>query len=93
VILFTLCVFFSLSHYEVKYGIKYLTRGIKNSKEKIEESYGGISSRLKSQLLLCVFIGVTSYLALRILELIGFPLPQKGVLALLAGLFEIIPYL
>jgi predicted PurR-regulated permease PerM len=93
VVLLTLCVFFSLSHYEVKYGLKYLTRRIQHSKEKIEESYGGISSRLRSQLLLCVFIGVASYIALRVLEIMGFALPQKGVLALLAGLFEIIPYL
>ena len=93
VILLTLCVFFSLSHYEVKYGLKYLTRGLKNGKEKIEESYAGIASRLKSQLLLCVFIGCATYIALRILEMIGFPLPQKGVLAILAGLLEIIPYL
>jgi predicted PurR-regulated permease PerM len=93
VILFTLSVFFSFSHFEVKYGIKYLFRKIPHSKEKIDEVYQGIAARLKSQLILCVFIGLTSYLGLRILDWIGFDLPQKGVLALLAGLFEIIPYL
>jgi predicted PurR-regulated permease PerM len=93
IILFTLSVFFSLSHFEVKYGLKYVFRKIPHSKEKVEEVYTGISSRLRSQLFLCVFIGLTSYLGLWILSWAGIDLPQKGVLALLAGLFEIIPYL
>jgi predicted PurR-regulated permease PerM len=93
VLFFTLSIFFSISHFEVKYGITYLFRRVKHSKEKIDEVYGGIASRLRSQLLLCVFIGSTSYVALWILDMIGFAIPQKGVLALLAGIFEIIPYL
>ncbi|MDD2537137.1 MAG: AI-2E family transporter [Candidatus Absconditabacteria bacterium] len=93
VILFTLCVFFSLSHYDVKYAGKYLLRNIKNSKQKIDDVYGGISAWLKSQFLLCVFIGIASLLGLSLLEIIGISIPQKGELALLAGLFEIIPYL
>lgn len=93
VILFTLCVFFSLSHYDVKYAWKYLLRNIKNSKQKIDDVYGGISAWLKSQFLLCVFIGIASLLGLSLLEIIGISIPQKGELALLAGLFEIIPYL
>jgi predicted PurR-regulated permease PerM len=93
VLFFTLCIFFSLSHFEVRNGITFLFRGIKQSKEKIDEVYTGIAARLRSQLLLCVFIGITSYVGLWILDWIGFPLPYKGVLALLAGIFEIIPYL
>jgi predicted PurR-regulated permease PerM len=93
VIAFTLSLFFSISHFEVKYGIKYLCRKIKKSKEKVEEVYSGISSRLRSQLFLCLLIGIASYLGLRILSRAGYDLPQKGVLALIAGLFEIIPYL
>ena len=73
--------------------IKHLLRKVKHSQERIEEVYGDVASRLKYQLLLCAFIGVASYIGLRFLSLIGFDLPQKGVLALLAGLFEIIPYL
>jgi predicted PurR-regulated permease PerM len=56
VILFTLSVFFSISHFEVKYGIKYLFRKVSKSKEKIDEVYTGIAAWLKSQLILCVFI-------------------------------------
>ncbi|MDR0651020.1 MAG: hypothetical protein LBG59_06600 [Candidatus Peribacteria bacterium] len=93
VLFFTLSIFFSLAHFEVRYGITFLFRRIKQSKEKIDEVYTGIATRLKSQLLLCVFIGITSYVGLRILDWIGFVIPQKGVLALLAGIFEIIPYL
>jgi predicted PurR-regulated permease PerM len=93
VIIFTLSLFFSISHFEVKYGIKYLFRKVKKSKEKVEEVYSGISSRLRSQLFLCLLIGLASYLGLRILSRCGIDLPQKGVLALIAGLFEIIPYL
>jgi predicted PurR-regulated permease PerM len=62
IILFTLSIFFSLSHYEVKYGLKYLLRRVVTSREKIDAVYEGIASRLKSQLLLCVFIGLTTYL-------------------------------
>jgi predicted PurR-regulated permease PerM len=93
VILFTLSLFFSISHFEVKYALKYLFRNIKNSKEKFEEVYSGIAHRLRSQLFLCLLIGITSYIGLRILDWCGIDLPQKGVLALIAGLFEIIPYL
>ena len=93
VILITLAVFFSFSHYEVKYRLKYLFRRTQQSKEKIDHVYGGIASRLRSQLLLCLFIGVFTYFGLRVLHRCGIPIPQKEVLALLAGLFEIIPYL
>lgn len=72
ILFFTLSIFFSLAHFEVKDGITFLFRRVKQSKEKIDEVYGGIATWLKSQLLLCVFIGITSYIGLRILDWIGF---------------------
>ena len=93
IIFFTLSIFFSISHFKVKYSIKYLFRNTEKFQEKVDEIYKSIENRLKSQLLLCVFIGIASYIGLNILSLIGYDIPQKGVLAILAGLFEIIPYL
>lgn len=64
-----------------------------SSRARIDAAYSGIAIRLKSQLCLCIFIWLASYLGLRILDRIGFSIPQKWTLALLAWLFEIIPYL
>lgn len=92
-ILLTLSVFFSISHFDVKRLLKYAFSRAKDSSRKIEEVYFGIASWLKSQLLLCLVIGVATYIGLWILSWIGFDLPQKWTLSLLAGLFEILPYL
>ena len=62
IIFLTLSIFFSVSHYEVKYGIKYLFRKTPKSKEKVDEVYEGVASRLKSELLLCLIIGIACYL-------------------------------
>lgn len=92
-IVLTLCVFFSISLYDIKYTLKYLLRHMSSSRARIDAAYSGIAVRLKSQLCLCLFIWLASYIGLRILDRIGFSIPQKGTLALLAWLFEIIPYL
>jgi predicted PurR-regulated permease PerM len=44
---------------------------------KLERIYKKLGIRLKSQLFLCVFMGVTMYVALWILALFGIDLPQK----------------
>ena len=44
---------------------------------KLERIYKKLGIRLKSQLLLCIFIGAAMYLALRILAAFGIDLPQK----------------
>lgn len=91
-IVITLCVFFSIAHYDIKYGLKYIFRHHTNVLPRIDTAYSGITTRLKSQLFLCIFIWIMSYLWLRSLELFNISIPQKWTLAILAGLFEIIPY-
>lgn len=93
VIIITLCVFFSISLYDIKYWLKYLLRHMSSSRARIDAAYAGIAARLKSQFFLCIFIWLASYLWLWILERIWFSIPQKWTLALLAWLFEIIPYI
>jgi predicted PurR-regulated permease PerM len=44
---------------------------------RLEKIYKQLGIWLKSQLLLCVFIGVTVYAALWILSLFGMDLPSK----------------
>lgn len=92
-IVITLCIFFSIAHYDIKYGLKYIFRHYTNILPRIDLAYSGITTRLKSQLFLCIFIWIMSYLWLRALELFGISIPQKWTLAILAWLFEIIPYI
>lgn len=92
-IVLTLCVFFSIAHYDIKYMLKYIFRHYTNVWPRIDAAYSGITTWLKNQLFLCLFIWIMSYLWLRLLELFGISIPQKWTLALLAGLFEIIPYI
>lgn len=92
-IIITLCVFFSIAHYDIKYMLKYIFRHMASSWSRIDSAYSGITKWLKSQLVLCLFIWIASYIWLRILELFWISIPQKATLAVLAWLFEIIPYL
>ena len=92
-IVLTLCIFFSIAHYDIKYALKYILRHFQSGRARIDAAYSGITVRLKSQLFLCVFIWIASYAGLRILELFGISIPQKFTLAVLAWLFEIIPYI
>ena len=92
-IIITLCVFFSIAHYNIKYILKYIFRHMSSSRLRIDAAYSGITKRLKNQLVLCLLIWVASYAWLRILELFWISIPQKATLAVLAWLFEIIPYL
>ena len=92
-IILTLCIFFSIAHYDIKYMLKYIFRHMASSRTRIDAAYSGITKWLKSQLFLCIFVGITSYAWLRILELFWISIPQKATLAVLAWLFEIIPYL
>ncbi len=92
-IVLTLCIFFSIAHYDIKYGLKYIFRHYTNVLPRIDAAYSGITTRLKSQLFLCLFIWIMSYLWLWALELFGISIPQKWTLAILAWLFEIIPYI
>lgn len=91
-ILLTLCIFFSFAHYDIKYALKYIFRHHTDVLPRIDAAYSGISTRLKNQIFLCFFIWIMSYIWLRILELFGISVPQKLTLAVLAWIFEIIPY-
>ena len=92
-IVLTLCIFFSIAHYDIKYALKYIFRHYTNVLPRIDAAYSGITTWLKSQLFLCVFIWIMSYIWLWALELFGISIPQKWTLAILAGLFEIVPYI
>ncbi len=60
---------------------------------KLDRIYKKLGIRLKSQFLLCVFIGVAMYAALWILAIFGIDLPQKWALAGIAAMTEFIPYI
>ena len=60
---------------------------------KIERIYKKLGIWLKSQMLLCLFIGLALYIALWILAAFGIDLPQKWALAAIAAITEIIPYI
>lgn len=59
---------------------------------KLEKIYKKLWIWLKSRLLLALYMAVTLYLSLWILELFGMSIPNKLSLALIFGLFDIIPY-
>lgn len=60
---------------------------------KLERIYKKLGIWLKSQFLLCIFIGVTMYVSLWILSFFGIDLPQKWALAGIAAMTEFIPYI
>jgi predicted PurR-regulated permease PerM len=78
-IVLTLSVLFSIQKDSV---MKFIAKlgGEKQYKfiyMKLERIYKKLGIRLKSQLFLCIFIGVTMYAALWILAIFGIDLPQK----------------
>lgn len=94
-IVLTLAVLFSIQKdavmkfiarlwWEKKYKFVYM---------KLERIYKKLGIWLKSQLFLCVFMGVTMYAALWILALFGIDLPQKWALAAIVAMTEFIPYI
>lgn len=93
-IVLTLSVLFSIQKDQVMQFIARLG-GEKKYKlvyMKLERIYKKLGIWLKSQLLLCLFIGVMMYGTLRLLAVFGIDLPQKGSLASIAAMTEIIPY-
>ena len=59
---------------------------------RLERIYKKLGIRLKSQLLLCFFVGAMMLLSLWILSLFGIDLPNKFSLAFIVFLTELIPY-
>jgi len=94
-IVLTLAVLFSIQKDAV---MRFIARlwGEKKYKfiyMKLERIYKKLGIWLKSQLFLCVFMGVTMYAALWILALFGIDLPQKWALAGIVAMTEFIPYI
>lgn len=94
-IVLTLSVLFSFQKDAV---MKFIARlgGQKKYKfiyMKIEKIYKQLGVRLKSQLMLCLFMGVAMYAILWILALFGLDLPQKWALAGIVAITELIPYI
>lgn len=60
---------------------------------KLEKIYKQLWIWLKSRLLLSLYMAVALYVSLWILELFGMSIPNKLSLALILGLFDIVPYI
>ena len=94
-IVLTLAVLFSIQRTSVMKFISGL-RGEKKYKfayMKLERIYKKLWIWLKSQFLLCLFIGGAVWISLLLLSLFGMNIPQKWSLALIAGITELIPYI
>lgn len=94
-IVLTLAVLFSIQKSSVMKFIAWLwwEKKYKFVYMRLERIYKKLGIWLKSQLFLCLFIWWAVLLALRILSLFGMNIPQKGSLALIAGITELIPYI
>jgi predicted PurR-regulated permease PerM len=94
-IVITLAVLFSIE----KKGVMRVLASLGGSRHynyayaKIDAIYKKLGLWLKGQLLLCIYIGLIVFIALQVLSLVGFNLPSKGSLALIAWLTEFIPYI
>ncbi|NOZ43597.1 MAG: AI-2E family transporter [bacterium] len=94
-IVLTLSVLFSIEKDAV---IRFIA-GIAGSKKreyleiKVKKIYKKLGLWLKGQALLCLFVAIAVLLALLIMSLFGLTIPQKGSLAVIAGLTELVPYL
>lgn len=60
---------------------------------KLEKIYKQLGIWLKSRLLLSLYMAAALYVSLWILELFGMSIPNKLSLALILGLFDIVPYI
>lgn len=94
-IVLTLAVLFSIQKDEV---MKFIA-GLWGEKKykfvymKLERIYKKLGIRLKSQLFLCILMGLAMYVSLWILAIFGIDLPQKWALAGIVAMTEFIPYI
>jgi len=93
VMVFILSVFFSFEKDRVVYTISHLTDQPRKTWKKLAKLYLQLGAWLKWQLLLCVFIWVSTYVGLWSISLLGINIPDKFILAVIAGITEFIPYL
>jgi len=61
--------------------------------ERIVTVYSKLQLWLKGQLFLMIYVGMLVFIGLYVLELFGISIDQKRLLAIMAGVTEIIPYL
>ena len=91
----TVAVFFSIEKERVVWRFASLTtsdQAMTTRLEKVRILYTKMGLWIKSQLSLCVYIGIIVYVALWILDLFGIDIPNKGTLAIIAWFTEFIPY-
>jgi predicted PurR-regulated permease PerM len=93
VVVMTIAVFFSIERIAVFTFIAQLTSRPRHTYVTLQKISMKLGLWLEGQLLLCLIIGVTVGLGLRIISRFGIDLPNKFSLALIAGLTEFIPYL
>ncbi|MDD3262462.1 MAG: AI-2E family transporter [Candidatus Absconditabacteria bacterium] len=94
-IVVTLSVLFSVEKVAVMKFIASLGGGKKYKYVyiKLEKIYKQLGIWLKSRLLLSLYMAAALYVSLWILELFGMSIPNKLSLALILGLFDIVPYI
>lgn len=93
-IILTLSVLFSIEKDSVMQFLANLggEKSYQTMYMKLERIYKKLWIWLKSQFLLCIFIGATMLFSFWILGLFGMALPQMFSLALIGALTEIVPY-
>jgi predicted PurR-regulated permease PerM len=93
IIVFVVAVFFSLEKELVLQTLIRITGNNQQIKTKISRLYVQLGNRLQWQLLLSLYIFIISWLWLIIVGRFGINLEHKFTIALLAGLFEFLPYI
>jgi predicted PurR-regulated permease PerM len=62
-------------------------------KIKLIKIYKKLGMWLKGQIFLCIYIGLIVWFGLWIIAAFGMNIPQKGSLAIIAGITEFLPYI
>lgn len=94
-IVLTVAVFFSIEKAKVVRRFSRLRAsesGTESRLQTIEVLYTKMWLWIKSQMSLCVYMGIIVYVVLWILDLFGLDIPNKGTLAIIAWFTEFIPY-
>lgn len=96
-ILLVLAVFFSIEKDRVlAFWVSFLSKqktNVSHVHERIVTVYSKLQLWLKGQLFLMIYVGMLVFIGLYVLELFGISIDQKRLLAIMAGVTEIIPYL
>lgn len=85
-------VFFSIEKEKVVHFLAQISGNVKYTELRLLKLYKQLWYRLKGQLILCIIIGIMTWLWLWILSRFGLDIESKFTLALIAWLTEFIPY-